>query len=156
MEILCYKRAGVLIPANEEEAEKLTKIKNGQVLRLDMAKMRNGAFFRKWWVLAKFAYDIWAETMKPATYKGQPVRPNMERFRKDLIILAGYYDATYNVRGEVRLDAKSLSWAKMDEETFEKLYSATIDAVLQKVLNRPDLTPEKVRQAVDELMRFDG
>lgn len=156
MEILCYKRAGVLIPATEEEAEKLTKIKSGEVIKVGIVKMRNGAFFKKWFVLAKFAYDIWTETVKPVIYKGQPVRPNFDRFRKDLIILAGYYDATYNVRGEVRLEAKSMSWAKMDEETFEKMYSGTIDAILQKVLNRPDLTPEKVRQAVDELMRFDG
>lgn len=156
MDILCYKRAGVLIPANEEEAKKLEALKSGQVVKMGMVKMRNGAFFRKWWVLAKFAFDLWEGTVKPQTYKGQPVRATFDRFRKDLTILAGYYDATYNVRGEVRLDAKSLSWGKMGEEEFEKLYSATIDAILGKILNRPDLTPEKVRAAVDELMRFDG
>jgi hypothetical protein len=156
VEILCYKRAGVLIPANEEEVAKLETIKSGQVVKVGIVKMRNGAFFRKWWVLAKFAYDIWSETVKPLTYKGQPVRTNFDRFRKDLTILAGYYEATYNVRGEVRLEAKSLSWGKMNEEEFAKLYSATIDAILTKILNRPDLTPNKVRAAVDELMRYDG
>lgn len=156
MEVLCYKRAGVLIPAREEDVKSLEKIKAGQTVRVDIARMRNGGFFRKWWVLVDFAYGIWSETVKPQTYKGLSVKPNKDRFRKDLTILAGYYEATYNIRGEVRLEAQSLAWSKMDEETFEKLYSDTIDTILGKILNRPDLTPEKVRAAVDELMRFDG
>jgi hypothetical protein len=43
----------------------------------------------------------------------------------------------------------------MDEHTFETLYSDTINAILEKVLDRPDLTPEKMRAWVDEVMRFD-
>jgi hypothetical protein len=156
MEILCYKRAGVLIPATEEEAEKLAKIKTGQVLRMDMVKMRNGAFFRKFWALAKFAYDIWSETVQPQTYKGQPVRATFDRFRKDLTVLAGYYEATYNVRGEVRLEAKSLAWGKMSEDEFERFFSDVIQTVLSKVLNNVKLTEKEVREHVERALQFDS
>ena len=155
-EILLRKVRGVLIGADDEAEQFIQKVALGTTLRCSVTKMRNPKFHRKWFVLAKFAFDIWVDTVKPLQYKGQPVKATFDRFRKDLTILAGYYESTYNVRGEVRLEAKSLSWAKMSEEEFAKLYSDTIDTILTKVLNRPDLTPEKVRAAVDELMRFDG
>jgi hypothetical protein len=155
MEILCTKGpAGALLPMDEEQAEKVGKLKAGEVLKVDVAQMRNGRFFRKWWVLAKFAYDIWSETIPRITHRGQLVQANFNRFRKDLIILAGYYQPVFNAQSEMRLEAESISWAKMDEEAFEKLYSATINAVLQKVLNNPKLSEAQVRAHVDRALQF--
>ena len=41
----------------------------------------------------------------------------------------------FNLNGEVRYKAKSISFARMNQETFEKLYSAVITVVLQRVLS---------------------
>lgn len=155
MEVLLTRSPqGALIPLGDEEAEKMVKIKAGATVRAEIKQMRNARFFRKWWILAKFAYDIWSDTMPRILHKGREVQPAFERFRKDLTILAGYCHAVWNIQGEMRLEADSLSWAEMNEETFERLYSATIDTILAKVLDRPDLTPEKVRRYVDDVMRF--
>lgn len=156
MEVFCTKGpAGQLLPMDDEQAEKVVRLKSGEVLRVDIAQMRNGRFFRKWWLLAKYAFDLWSETMPQMEYRGQQVQPNFERFRKDLTIMAGHYHPVFNARGEMRVEADSLQWSKMNEETFEKLYSSTINAILQKVLNSANLTERQLREHVDRVMQFD-
>lgn len=156
MEILVTRGPnGALLPLDDEQAEKLMKLKPGAVLRVNVTKMRNGQFFRKWWVLAKYAFDIWADTQPRMEYKGQEVQPEFERFRKDLTILAGHYHPVWNIRGEMRVEADSLRWSEMTEETFEKLYSNTIQAVLTSVQSSAVLTEEKLRNYVNTVLRFD-
>lgn len=146
---------GSLIPFSEEDQEKLRKFKTGSALGCEIAQMRNPQYHRKFFSLVKFLYDIWSEAVPPATYRGVEVKPSIERFRKDLIILTGRFTAHYNIRGEVRVEADSISFAKMSQEEFEKLFSEVIDIGLSKVINRPDLTQEKVRRLVDQLIQYD-
>lgn len=146
----------ILVPADEETAARVAKWKSDDLIRGHFAAMRNAKFFRKWWVLAKYAYDLWTDHLpSQRTWRGQVVQPEFERFRRDLIIMAGFYTPIFAIDGTLRMEADSISWDNMDEPEFEKLYSATIDAILQKVLNRPDLTAEQLRKYVDTVMRFD-
>ena len=147
--------SGALIPVSEEEAEKLRRIKSGATVRCDIRQMRNYKFHKKFFSLIKFLFDIWEDGVPRSLYRGIEVRPNIDRFRKDLIILSGRYDATYNVRGEVRLEAKSISFASMSEDEFERLFSDVINIALERVINRPDLSEEKIRQYCDHLMQYD-
>ena len=156
MEVLCTRSAsGALIPMDDVEAAKLKKLKTGGVVRATIEQMRNGPYFRKWWALAKFAFDVASETVEPMEYRGQPVQPDFERFRKDLTILAGFYRPVFNARGEMRIEAESLKWSTMTEDRFDALYSATINAVLQKVLHNSKFTEAEIRAHVDRVMLFD-
>ncbi|EED0778305.1 DUF1367 family protein [Escherichia coli] len=56
--------------------------------------------------------------------------------RKNLTILAGFYDVVTTIRGEVRYRAKSLSYANMDQDEFERCYNAMINAALKHVFGR--------------------
>ena len=155
MQILLSKSpSGALIPVNEDEALKLSKLKQGAALRCDIAQIRNYPFHQKFFVMLGYLFDIWEEGVQPMEYRGVEVRPNKERFRKDLIIMTGRYDATYNIRGEVRLEAHSISFANMSQEVFDALYSDVIDVALRKVLNRPDLSEAKVKEHVEHILRF--
>jgi hypothetical protein len=145
---------GTLAPATEEEAAKMRAFAMGEVLRADIAVMRNGKRFRRWWVLAHLGYEVWCETVPTRTYKGQQVQPNFERFRKDLIVWAGFYEPVFNVRGEVRLEAKSIAWGNMKEDEFERLYSATIDVILNKIVPGRGYTEEGLRNMVDQVLSF--
>ncbi len=154
-EILMIRQpGGSLIPATDEDAEALRKIKAGEAVRVDVKKVRNYKFLQKWFTLAKYAFDIWSETVPPQEYKGQPVKPSFDRFRKDLIILGGRFDAVYNARGEVRVEAKSISFASMSEDEFEGLYSDTIDVILNKILNDSSMTEDTLRNHVENVLRY--
>ncbi len=130
------------------------RFKIGEIYPADIVEMHNGAFFRKWWALVSTVYDIWKERMPEKVINGRQVATSMERFRKDITILAGYYDPVYNANGEVRLEAASISWAKMSPETFEKLYSDTINAALHKILPGLGLSEAELKDWAERVLRF--
>lgn len=135
MELLFQKGATGLIPACEEASDWLRKKKVGATIVVEPHEMRNGPFFRKWWALVKLGFDYWSESATTIEYRGQPVLPEFERFRKDVTIMAGFYRPVVNLKGELRIEAESLKWSKMSEERFTKLYDATIRVMLQRVFN---------------------
>jgi hypothetical protein len=145
---------GMLAPATDDDADALKKIKAGSAVRVEVKQIRNVKFLRKWFTLARYAFDIWSETVEPQEYKGQPVKPSFDRFRKDLIILGGRFDAVYNARGEVRVEAKSISFANMSEDEFEQLFSDTIDVILRKILSGSSMTEEQLRNHVENVLRY--
>ena len=144
---------GSLVPSSEADAELLTKIKIGAIVKLKLTRMRNYKFHRKFFALVSFAFDYWNPTEIPDP-RWPDIIPekNMDRFRKDLIIRAGYYDATYRLNGDIRIEAKSIAFANMSEDEFEKLFSATIDVVLKEVCTQ--YTDEMLRGVVDQTLAF--
>ena len=155
MELIVMKAPqGSIIPWDEGAAEFIQKLKVGVPLRAEVKQIRNVLFFRKWWTLAKLAFDIWNESLYRLKHRGVEVEPNFDRFRKDLIILCGFYTPVYNYLGELRLDAKSISFAQMSEADFEALYSKSIDVILAKVIPRAGQTRESMEHAVENVMRY--
>lgn len=146
---------GTLAPTRDEDVERIRKYKVGAVVRCSTSQMRNYLFHKKWFALVQWAFELWRETAEMPTYKGEPVQPNFEAFREDVTILAGHRHAVVKLNGELRWAADSISFASMDEERFEKLFSATINVILGRILDRPDWTEEKLRAHIDYLMTFD-
>lgn len=146
---------GALAPADEEARALIEKLKAGQGVRATIRRARNVKFHRKAFALFKLAFDVW-EPVEPLEYKGVPVAKDFDRFRKDMTILAGFYKAVYNARGEVRLEAESLSFAAMSEERFETVFRAVLTVVWNRVLKAAGYaSEEEVERVVNELMRFD-
>lgn len=154
--LLARTLQGTLAPTNDEDAERIRKFKAGATVRCQVTQMRNWKLHKKWFVLANYAFDIFKDTCEPMEYRGQPVQPCFERFRKDLTIMAGHFHPVFNARGEMRVEANSLSWGKMSEPEFEALYSATIDAILGKVLSNSRFTDDQLRNYVDTVMSYDS
>ena len=149
----------VLKPADDEAREWMAHIKTGQPVSLEGRLPRNGAFHRKYFALLNLAFDYWQDSAAPIEYQGQPVLPDRERFRKDCIILAGFYRPVVNLKGEVRIEPESLKWATMTEERFGKLYDATINVLLQRVFNGrvcPSWTEQQLRDMAEQILEFAG
>ena len=149
--------ARALMPATDQDAELLQHIKIGQPNKLTFKRVRNYGFHQKYFALLNLAFDYWTppETKadKLLEIVDLPPEKNFDRFRKDIIILAGYYDATYRLNGEIRLEAKSISFANMSEDEFEELYSKTIDVIIKRVLN--NYTGDTLRAIVEDIQAFE-
>lgn len=157
MELIFQKGATGLIPACEEANEWLRKKKIGTTILVEPREPRNGPFFRKWWALVELGYSYWKDSVTTIEYRGERVLPEFNRFRKDLTILAGFYHPVVNLKGEVRIEPESLKWASMSEETFTKLYDATIQVLLQKVFNGTvcrEWTEAELRRVANEVLSF--
>ena len=149
-DIIMVKGYGTLIPTDKAGFEILEKYQLGQEIKCKLTNPRNLGFHRKFFALLDLAFEAW--NAPELEYKGQPVQKNIERFRKDIIVLCGHHTASVNFKGEIRLDAKSMSFANMGQDEFERLYSTAIDVILQKVLTR--YTREDLEQQVNLILGF--
>lgn len=138
IEIIKYP-GGLLSPASDIEAEKLTKFKNGEIYTVEIKRTRNPAFHRKIFALFNFCFQHWCGD-KAFENMGEPAQ--YERFRKDLTILSGFYEQTVRLNGEVRTEAKSLAYGNMSPEEFEHCYSAVVNAALKHIFTGCDSSIE--------------
>lgn len=146
--------SGSLAPADSETVAYLATLKFGQGVRAEVKRARDIQKHRRMFALFNFAFDLWDTPQ--LEYEGQQVAKNFDRFRKDVTILAGFYDAVTNLRGEVRLEAKSLAFHNMGEEEFQKAYKAVLGVVWDRILKAKGYSsPEKVDEIVQELLRFE-
>ena len=90
--------------------------------------------------MLNIGFDAWEPPEQE--FRGLPVGKNFERFRKDCLIAGGFYEPVANLKGEVRAEAKSISFANMDEDQFNQVYNAVATVLLERVLrhySRSDL-----------------
>lgn len=150
MKVLIKTISG-LHPADPETEAWYNKLKQGVAVSVEAKTIRNYKFLKKWFALLKIGYDNWTPGEINSKY-GVPAK-NFDRFRADVIILCGYYDTTVRLDGSVRVEPRSVSFAKMSEETFAKLYSETIDVLLKYVYDK-DMDAEKLDLIVEQYLSF--
>ncbi|WP_338515740.1 DUF1367 family protein [Erwinia aphidicola] len=122
---------GVFSPVNDSDIERLQRFKNGETYCADIKLSRNPQFHRKVMAFFGFCFEHWCADR--AGIGNADEHTQRTRFRKDLTILAGFYDTVVNIRGEVRAEAKSLAYSNMDQEEFERCYSSLINAAIKHV-----------------------
>jgi hypothetical protein len=105
--------------AFDSDFEKAKKIKVGEPLEYEYKQLRNIKFHRKLFALLNMVFQ------------NQEIYNNIEHLRKDLTIEAGYYDLRANIHGEEIKEAKSISFANMDQDEFDSYYSAVLDTVVK-------------------------
>lgn len=126
----------------------------GEMLEIEMVFPRNPKFHRKMFALLSIGFDAWEPDRKRFSYHGQAIEKNFERFREQVLIMAGHYDQVFSLRGDkMELVAKSISYAAMDDAEFEALYSSVIDVLLREVCTRY-AGREELESVVDRVMGF--
>lgn len=149
-EIYLQKMNGALYPAGESDREAMAKYPLGTFLKADIVRPRNYKFHKKFFALLNIGFDAW-EPPAP-TYKGHQVQKDFDRFRQDVTIAAGFYDVVGTLSGKVALRAKSISFAKMEEDEFNKLYNAVANVLLLDVLK--NYTKADVDHVVETICGF--
>ena len=138
-----------MAPADSEAIEFMQSIKLGEVLAFEVKRARNYQFHKKWFALVQLMFEQKFEHFNNIEYNGAKVLPSFERFRKDVIIKTGRYTPVFNADGEVRLEADSISFGKMKQEEFDKLYSDTVQVALDLLSN---FNEQDITDAIDAVM----
>jgi hypothetical protein len=109
----------LLEPADDETEEKILKLPPGTRLHFTWTRIRNPRVHR--FVMTMFEY----------LYDRQEFFTNRDSCRKYLTIGAGYY-TEHKIPGRERtmLEADSIAFHKMDEDTFRELKGRVIDFVM--------------------------
>lgn len=154
MEVLLTRAPnGALIPISDEEADKMSRFKVGDTIRGEFSVMRNAQFHRKVFSLLQLCFEKFRENVAPAEYKGRQATPCFETWRAQFLILAGHYDVTFDIKGNIRLKAKSLSFANCDQEQFERIYSDLINCALKHTYDA-SMTERELRDLVEQILRY--
>lgn len=132
---------------------RIARLEPGEIINVEASIPRNPRFHRKFFALLNVGFDAWEPSRKHKTYKGRPVEKNFEAFREEVTILAGYYEQTFDIHGRMRLRARSIAFARMEEPEFEELYSAVANVLLQHVLTRY-ANREELDAVVEQIMGF--
>jgi hypothetical protein len=154
LKVYLQKNHAGLIPVSPEAKDWFDKLKEGQFITVDAAKTRNYMLLRKYFALLNIAYDNWKQPENQVKVAGQMVTPakNFEQFRGDLTLLCGYYETVFRLDGGFRHVPKSISFANMSEEDFNKLYQTTITVLIEYVY--PTLGVDDVKEIVDTYLTF--
>lgn len=151
MELILEKQPGGLLKAaNDSEIEKILRMPTGTGIRAEIKQIRNYPFHKKFFAMLNVGFEAFEPPGK--TYKGLPAQKNFDRFRKDCIIAAGFYDVVSNINGDVRAEAKSISFGSMEEDEFNKVYNAVCNVLLLKVLK--NYTRDDLDRVVNHLLSF--
>ncbi len=146
MELYLVRDLFTLRPATAEDADKLHKMHFGRTYRCVVTMPRNYQFHKKFFALINVAWELLPERVQ-AMFK------TCEAFRQQLLILAGHSMVTYDLKTNAfREEAKSISFAELDEGGFTLVYDSCVTAVFE-VFRLFDVTIDE-KTFMDELLNF--
>lgn len=153
MKCLMVKGGNTLVPGDDAAREIVGKIKPGHGVWVDVKRPRNLPFHKKFFALLNLGFDHWEPEEKQ--YKGQPIQKDIRRFRGDTLILAGHYDAVFDINGNVKLTPKSISFASCDEDEFNRVYQSVLNVLWDRILRQANYKDkDEVENVVNQLMSF--
>lgn len=134
MKVNAFKQpGGVLTPADDMDAEKLTRFQSGEMYEIEIKLTRNPDFHKKVMAFFRFCFSHCREEKGFIDESGQ-----FDVFRKNMTVLAGYFDEYGTIDGSIRVEAKSISYGDMEQDEFEKLYQALIEVAMRKLFDGSD------------------
>jgi hypothetical protein len=143
---------GLYAPFDDPTDEKSKRVPVGGLVHGPFKKMRNYRFHKKFFALLNFAYERWDPGAIDSRF-GEPEK-NFDRFRKDAIILAGFYNVVVRLDGTTRIEADSISFANMDDERFAAVYNGVLNVFLKRIPQMAQMGADEVNAVVDQLIAF--
>lgn len=127
--ILMKMTGGSFTPIDDETAIRTDKLKTGQNYTCEIKEIQDPVLHRRLMAMISFGYKYWVggyEHIKSTSEQ-------KESYRKDLTIVAGYYNELFSLDGKsITIQAKSLKWSKMKPETRREFYKAINRVLWQK------------------------
>ena len=135
MRVLLQNTLHGLIPLYPSDMDEKRKLKIGETYEADIKRPRNIGFHRKFFALINLGHQNTSLEMPFETY------------RRYVIMKAGYFNTFITPKGSL-IEAQSISFASMDEDTFNDLYSRSLDVIIKDI----GATSEDIERSLVEFM----
>jgi len=119
MDILLRNTEKGLVPEYASDLDEKKKLKMGELYSAKIVKMRNYRFLKKFMALCRYGSENSKNVSMPLT-----------AYRKYVTMKAGYF-ITYKTPKGVMIEAESIAFEKMDENTFSEVYSRVLDVIIE-------------------------
>lgn len=141
MKIFLTRDGDTLKPLSEQDYEKLARIKDGQIIRVDYVKPRNPLFHNKFMSMVRVVFD------------NQEQYETIEEVMDVIKVGVGHCNTMEWHGGEIKIP-KSISFSKMDEIEFADFYNRAVTFALSRFL--PTVSKEELEQYVAQIARYAG
>ena len=154
IEIMLLKTSGnSFSPADQGSLEESNGIKIGATVKATVTQPRNLKFHKKFFALLNLGFEHWHP--EQLEWQGIKASKSFEVYREQVTILAGYREVTYNLDGSVKVKAKSISFTKMDDLEFQKLYKSVFLVIWNKVISQcPGWTEDEMNRVLGHMENF--
>lgn len=144
----------VFVPIDGNAKKLISKTKFGEGISVEAVKIRNYKFHKKFFAMLNLAFQYWEPDSKE--FLGLEIEKDFNFFRKQIIILSGHFRQVFNLDGTFALEAKSISFANMDDIEFESLYKSVFNVVWKMILRYKGFENESdAESAILDFMNFD-
>ena len=120
MKLLLQNTLSGLVPLYPSDMDSKRHLKLGETYEADIKHPRNYEFLKKFMALI----NVGCENTK--------LEMPFDTYRKYMTIKAGYFNAYQTPKG-LYYEAMSLSFASMDEATFQDIYSRVMDKIIEDI-----------------------
>ena len=156
MKIQLKYTGAMFIPIIQDDNQEkwLSTLSREKILNADIVTPRNYKFHKKFFGLLNMAFEFWPGP-PPVEWQGETIQPEKttKAFREWVTIQAGYYSISGFPDGSWQFVADSISFAKMDDEEFARLYSSVINVLLHKVAQTVE--PGLIDYFANQVLNFD-
>ena len=129
MRLYLVKSGDTLVGWGPDDKAYLDKLGDGESLECDTRKARHPKHHRLFFALLQ------------ESFKHQERYSNIADLLVELKIRCGWYDEHITQRGEVVYVPRSISWARMDQDTFEEFFNQAV-RVLADMFGAPNVVAE--------------
>ena len=110
--IFVRKQLGALKPVDHVGVDALYKLKEGVIYACQITKPRSSKFHRMFFAMIGLCYE------------NQDIYNSMDNFREEITKAAGHFTSYTNHKGNTVYKAESISFSKMGQDDFEKVYES--------------------------------
>jgi hypothetical protein len=137
---LLMTRRREIVAATPRDLELLLHVKHGDLLPVDINKIRNGAHHRKFMALVHFVAA------------NHPQYHSVDQVIRLLKYRTGHFDETVTKHGHVIYEMRSISWRELDEGEFSEWAKRAREVVFTELF--PDLPSGTVDAEMHEWMAW--
>jgi hypothetical protein len=134
MRVFVAKHFGALRPVDPVGEDAIAKIKHGEIVAVDLIRPRNGKFHR-----------LFMGGLLALIYENTDGRfKSIDHLLTVVKIGIGHADLITLKDGTERWHPRSISFAKMDEDSFRAFFNRAVDYIIANILpvDKPDLERE--------------
>jgi hypothetical protein len=136
-DVLLVKRNGKLEASDPISAEWLASVREGEQLRCNPSRARNGRHHRLYWTLINM---VWEQ---------QDRFPTAKSLHHAIKIATGLYHIA-KVNGREVMEVGSTDFTRMKQDEFSQYYDRVVRLICERIL--PGLSDDEVKRQVLEIM----
>jgi len=137
-EVLLVREGNRLAAADPISAEAIANIKSKETVTASIRRPRNPKHHRKLWALLQVVFE------------SQKTFPTTEELLNALKVATGLFDTGLTIEGMPYARPKSISFAAMDQASFEQWYDRAVEVILTKIL--PNTAQADLEARVHEIL----